>query len=78
MNTMDMAGQVAVTTSVANPRADFEINALGTLMMSLVKGAPLGGLLWVTGAAAGWVESNSISKIRTAFGGMTGERGVAP
>src|SRR5262249_27996190 len=24
------AGQVAVTTSVADPRADFEINALGT------------------------------------------------
>jgi CDP-paratose 2-epimerase len=26
-----LAGQVAVTTSVANPRADFEANALGTL-----------------------------------------------
>jgi CDP-paratose 2-epimerase len=26
-----LAGQVAVTTSVANPRRDFEINALGTL-----------------------------------------------
>jgi nucleoside-diphosphate-sugar epimerase len=26
-----LAGQVAVTTSVANPREDFEINALGTL-----------------------------------------------
>src|SRR3989338_2945421 len=25
-----LAGQVAVTTSVANPREDFEINALGT------------------------------------------------
>lgn len=27
----DLAGQVAVTTSVADPRLDFEINALGTL-----------------------------------------------
>jgi CDP-paratose 2-epimerase len=26
-----LAGQVAVTTSVANPRTDFEVNALGTL-----------------------------------------------
>src|SRR5688572_13779205 len=26
-----LAGQVAMTTSIANPRADFEINALGTL-----------------------------------------------
>ena len=28
---LHLAGQVAVTTSVANPRADFETNALGTL-----------------------------------------------
>ncbi|WP_435011830.1 NAD-dependent epimerase/dehydratase family protein (plasmid) [Tundrisphaera lichenicola] len=28
---LHLAGQVAVTTSVADPRADFEINALGTL-----------------------------------------------
>jgi CDP-paratose 2-epimerase len=28
---MHLAGQVAVTTSVVDPRADFEINALGTL-----------------------------------------------
>lgn len=28
---LHLAGQVAVTTSVANPRTDFEINALGTL-----------------------------------------------
>lgn len=26
-----LAGQVAMTTSIANPRADFEVNALGTL-----------------------------------------------
>ena len=26
-----LAGQVAMTTSLADPRADFEINALGTL-----------------------------------------------
>ncbi|MDO8431586.1 MAG: GDP-mannose 4,6-dehydratase [Candidatus Binatus sp.] len=28
---LHLAGQVAVTSSVANPRADFEINALGTI-----------------------------------------------
>ncbi len=28
---LHLAGQVAVTTSVADPRADFEVNALGTL-----------------------------------------------
>src|SRR5260221_2270211 len=28
---LHLAGQVAVTSSVANPRLDFEINALGTL-----------------------------------------------
>lgn len=28
---LHLAGQVAVTTSVENPRADFEVNALGTL-----------------------------------------------
>src|SRR6185503_10561418 len=28
-----LAGQVAVTTSVQNPREDFEINALGTFNM---------------------------------------------
>ena len=28
---LHLAGQVAVTTSVADPRLDFEINALGTL-----------------------------------------------
>src|SRR5260370_27853118 len=35
------AGQVAVTSSVSDPRADFEINALGTLNVG--KGARIGG-----------------------------------
>ena len=36
-----LAAQVAVTTSVENPREDFEINALGTL--NVLEGARLGG-----------------------------------
>lgn len=36
-----LAGQVAVTTSVHNPREDFEINALGTLnVLEAVRNAP--------------------------------------
>jgi len=33
-----LAGQVAVTTSVQDPRSDFEINALGTLLSCNWKG----------------------------------------
>jgi CDP-paratose 2-epimerase len=36
-----LAGQVAVTTSVTNPRSDFDINALGTL--NVLEAARLGG-----------------------------------
>jgi CDP-paratose 2-epimerase len=36
-----LAGQVGVTTSIANPRADFECNALGTL--NVLEAARLGG-----------------------------------
>src|SRR5215831_8849532 len=36
-----LAGQVAVTTSVANPRTDFEVNALGTL--NVLEAARLSG-----------------------------------
>jgi CDP-paratose 2-epimerase len=36
-----LAGQTAVTTSVVDPRLDFEINALGTL--NVLEGARLGG-----------------------------------
>lgn len=38
---LHMAGQVAVTTSVADPRTDFEINALGTLnLLEAARRAP--------------------------------------
>lgn len=37
-----LAGQVAVTTSVANPREDFEINAFGTL--NILEGIRLAGV----------------------------------
>lgn len=38
---LHLAGQVAVTTSVADPREDFEINALGTLnVLEAVREAP--------------------------------------
>ena len=36
-----LAGQVAVTTSVAEPRQDFEVNALGTV--NVLEAARLGG-----------------------------------
>src|SRR5499433_4295483 len=36
-----LAGQVAVTTSVEDPRTDFEVNALGTL--NVLEGARLSG-----------------------------------
>ena len=37
---LHLAGQVAVTTSVENPREDFEINALGTLnVLEAIRGA---------------------------------------
>src|SRR5262249_57024272 len=36
-----LAGQVAVTTSVTDPRSDFNINALGTL--NVLEAARLGG-----------------------------------
>ena len=36
-----LAGQVAVTTSVVNPREDFEVNALGTI--NVLEGARLSG-----------------------------------
>src|SRR4051794_34273854 len=41
---LHLAGQVAVTTSVADPRADFETNALGTLnVLEAVRTAAAGG-----------------------------------
>ena len=43
-----LAGQVAMTTSIANPRLDFEINALGTLnVLEAVRGhCPECGILY--------------------------------
>lgn len=45
-----MAGQVAVTTSIANPREDFEINALGTLnvLEAFRKYSPKGVLVYAS------------------------------
>ena len=41
MCVVHLAGQVAVTTSVANPREDFEINALGTFnVLEAARNAP--------------------------------------
>src|SRR4051812_28638573 len=43
-----LAGQVAVTTSVADPRTDFEVNALGTLnvLEAVRAAAPEAGLVY--------------------------------
>jgi len=42
-----LAGQVAMTTSIANPRMDFEVNALGTLniLEALRQHAPQSGII---------------------------------
>ena len=43
-----LAGQVAMTTSIANPRMDFEINALGTLNLleAVRQHAPQAGIIY--------------------------------
>ena len=43
-----LAGQVAMTTSIANPRMDFEVNALGTLnvLEALRAHAPQAGIIY--------------------------------
>lgn len=43
-----LAGQVAMTTSIANPRMDFEVNALGTLnvLEALRQHAPQAGIIY--------------------------------
>lgn len=43
-----LAGQVAMTTSIANPRMDFEVNALGTLnvLEALRTSAPEAGVIY--------------------------------
>lgn len=47
---LHLAGQVAVTTSVEHPRADFEANALGTLnvLEAMRRGAPDAVLLYAS------------------------------
>jgi len=43
-----LAGQVAMTTSIANPRMDFEVNALGTLnvLEAIRQHAPQAGIIY--------------------------------
>ncbi|WP_189612658.1 NAD-dependent epimerase/dehydratase family protein [Pigmentiphaga litoralis] len=43
-----LAGQVAMTTSIANPRMDFEVNALGTLnvLEAIRKHSPATGIIY--------------------------------
>jgi CDP-paratose 2-epimerase len=43
-----LAGQVAMTTSIANPRMDFEVNAMGTLNLleAVRKHAPTAGIIY--------------------------------
>ncbi len=58
-----MAGQVAVTTSVTNPREDFDINALGTLnvLEAVRKRAPQAVLFYAsTNKVYGGMETVSI------------------
>jgi CDP-paratose 2-epimerase len=65
-----LAGQVAMTTSIANPRMDFEVNALGTL--NLLEGvrqhAPNAGVIYSsTNKVYGDLEQYAYSETATRF-----------
>ena len=63
-----LAGQVAVTTSVANPREDFEVNALGTfnVLEAVRQGAPEAAVLFAsTNKVYGGLEDVVVEEQRT-------------
>ncbi len=65
-----LAAQVAVTTSVINPREDFEINALGTLNLleSVRKYIPKAVVLYAsTNKVYGGMEDVKVKKLKTKY-----------
>ncbi len=75
-----LAGQVAVTTSVVNPREDFEINALGTL--NVLEGIRLSGqkplvIYSSTNKVYGGMEEIAIEEGETRYGYRDYPLGIA-
>lgn len=65
-----LAGQVAMTTSIANPRMDFEVNAMGTLNLleALRQHAPRAGVIYSsTNKVYGDLEQYHYSETATRF-----------
>jgi len=65
-----LAGQVAMTTSIANPRVDFEVNALGTLnvLEALRRFAPQAGIIYSsTNKVYGDLEQFAYEETATRF-----------
>lgn len=65
-----LAGQVAMTTSIANPRMDFEVNALGTLnvLEALRQHAPQAGIIYSsTNKVYGDLEQFSYEELATRY-----------
>lgn len=65
-----LAGQVAMTTSIANPRMDFEVNALGTLniLEALREYAPRAGIIYSsTNKVYGDLEQYAYQEMATRF-----------
>ncbi len=65
-----LAGQVAVTTSVVNPREDFEINALGTfnVLEAVRNGSPNAAVLFAsTNKVYGGLENVSVAEQPTRY-----------
>lgn len=65
-----LAGQVAMTTSIANPRMDFEVNALGTLnvLEALRQYAPHAGIIYSsTNKVYGDLEQFSYEELATRY-----------
>jgi CDP-paratose 2-epimerase len=65
-----LAGQVAMTTSIANPRMDFEVNALGTLnvLEALRQHAPQAGIIYSsTNKVYGDLEQFSYEELDTRY-----------
>jgi CDP-paratose 2-epimerase len=65
-----LAGQVAMTTSIANPRIDFEINALGTLnvLEAIRRHAPRAGVIYSsTNKVYGDLEQYSYEETSTRY-----------
>jgi CDP-paratose 2-epimerase len=75
-----MAGQVAVTTSVSDPRADFDVNALGTFnVLEALRGAAPQAVLFYasTNKVYGGMETIAIAEDETRYRYCDHPRGIS-